>query len=113
MKPDNHLLKVSVKFLRMPPRKIRIVADLIRGKSVAEARNLLKFTSKASSPVLRKMLNSAMSSLEKSEADPEKVKITSILVDGGPTMKRWQPRAMGRAAPIRKRTSHIVLTLGK
>ena len=107
------LTTASVKYLRMAPRKIRLVADLIRGKSVKEAQNILSFTTKASSPVLLKLLNSAMNNLDKNEADPEGVRIISIMVDEGPTLKRWRPRAMGRATPIRKRTSHINLTLGR
>ena len=106
------LTKVSVKHLRIAPRKIRLVADLIRGKNVKEARNILKFTTKASSPILLKLLNSAMNNLDKNEADPERVRIISIMVDGGPTIKRWRPRAMGRATPIRKRTSHVHMNLG-
>ena len=107
------LTKVKVRYLRISPRKVRLAADLIRGKSVAEALTLLEFTPKGSTPVLKKLLGAAMSSLEKTDASPEQVRVMNVMVDGGPTLKRWRPRAMGRASMIRKRTSHITLTLGK
>ncbi len=96
----------------MSPRKVRLVIDVIRGKSVPVAVTSLQFLKKdASRPVL-KLLQSAMANAEHNfKLDPATLRVKSVMADGGPTLKRWRPRAFGRAAPIRKRTTHISLVL--
>ncbi|OGL73553.1 50S ribosomal protein L22 [Candidatus Uhrbacteria bacterium RIFCSPHIGHO2_12_FULL_60_25] len=101
-----------LRFLRMSPRKVRLVIDVIRGKSVPIAVTNLEFLRKdAARPVL-KLLQSAMANAEHNfKLDPTMLRVKSVMADGGPTLKRWRPRAFGRAAPIRKRTTHISLVL--
>lgn len=101
-----------LRFLRMSPRKVRLVVDVIRGTSVPVAVTNLQFLRKdAARPVL-KLLQSAMANAEHNfKLDPSKLRVKSVMADGGPTLKRWRPRAFGRAAPIRKRTTHISLVL--
>ncbi|MCP4572928.1 MAG: 50S ribosomal protein L22 [bacterium] len=102
---------------RISPRKARIVADLIRGKSVAEALGILALTPKKASPILRKAVLSAAANarhtVEEDEliAPDEAIFITEIRIDEGPTLKRIRPRAQGRAFRINKRTSHIKITV--
>jgi large subunit ribosomal protein L22 len=100
------------RFLRGKPRKLRLVADLIRGKNVEEALNILQFTQKDCSKKLAKILKSAVANADqKPGVNVDKLFVSSIQVDGGPMIKRWRPRAMGRATQILKRTSHVVITL--
>ncbi len=105
------------KFLRVPPRKMRLVADLIRGKKVAEARDILAFTVKVSAPMLGKVLAAAVANAESKAAetrdrvDTDEMRITLVRIDGGPTLKRFRPAARGRATTIRRRTSHIELRI--
>src|SRR5262245_42253061 len=100
------------KFLRIAPRKVRLVADLIRGKNVQQALDILQFTTKASSKKLARLLKSAVSNADqKPGVNVDKLFVQSIFVDGGPTIKRFRPRAMGRATQILKRTAHVTLTL--
>lgn len=96
----------------MSPRKVRLVVDVIRGKAVPLAVTQLQFLQKdAARPVL-KLLQSAMANAEHNfKLDPSTLRVKSVVADGGPTLKRWRPRAFGRAAPIRKRTTHITLVL--
>jgi large subunit ribosomal protein L22 len=107
------------KFVRMSARKVRRVADLIRGKNVEEALNILTFTPKTAAEVLGKILKSATANALSVEGTAklkaEDLRIKRILVDGGPIMKRIRPMGMGRAYRIRKRTNHItiVVTDGK
>jgi large subunit ribosomal protein L22 len=111
--------KAKTRFIRMSARKVRRVADLIRGKNVEEALNVLTFTPKAAAPVLEKVLKSATANALALEGTAklkaEDLWIKRILVDGGPMMKRLRPMGMGRAYRIRKRTNHItiVVTDGK
>ena len=96
------------KYIRMSPQKIRLVADLIRGKKVEDALNLLSFTPKASAPLISKLLKSAVANAgQKKGVDVDTLIVKSILVDEGPTMKRFRARAMGRGTSILKRSSHI------
>ncbi|MBW1823363.1 MAG: 50S ribosomal protein L22 [Deltaproteobacteria bacterium] len=96
------------KYIRMSPQKIRLVADLIRGKKVEDALNLLSFTPKASAPLISKVLKSAVANAgQKKGVDVDTLIVKSILVDEGPTMKRFRARAMGRGTSILKRSSHI------
>lgn len=100
--------------LRVSPRKTRLVADLIRGLGVKEARIQLSFLIKRSSSPMLKLLNSAAANAQHNlKLNPDEMYVSRITVDGGPVLKRTMPRAMGRAFIIRKRTSHIKLTLSE
>ncbi len=105
-------VRARLRFVRIGPRKARLVADLIRGKGSEEAMNILTFTKKAAAKILIKVLKSAVSNAtQKKTIDVDRLYIKKITVDQGPTMKRYQPRALGRATTIRKRSSHITLVL--
>ena len=105
-------VRARLRFVRVAPRKARLVADLIRGKGSEEALNILTFTKKAAARILIKLLKSAVANAtQKKTVDIDRLFIKKIVVDQGPTMKRFQPRALGRATMIRKRTSHITLVL--
>ena len=105
--------KASAKFVRMSPYKVRFVLDLIRGKHVDEARRVLQFTPKAPAPELTKILNAAVANAESTlRVPPDSLFVARCWADEGPTLKRWRPRALGRAYRIRKRTSHITIVVG-
>jgi large subunit ribosomal protein L22 len=105
-------VKARLRFARISPRKARLVADLVRGKRSEEALNILSFTKKASAKILIKLLKSAIANAtQKKTIDIDRLYVKQIMVDQGPTMKRFQPRALGRATTIRKRTSHINIVL--
>lgn len=98
--------------LRISPRKVRLVADLVRGKGVEEALTILQFTQKRSSQPLARLIKSAVANADqKGGVNVDKLYVQAITVDGGQVMKRWRPRAQGRATPILKRTSHITVKL--
>jgi large subunit ribosomal protein L22 len=107
------------RWVRIAPRKVRLVADLVRGKKVEEARDILEFTVKGSAQELRKLLDAAVANAESAAAERrERINaddyvIKQLVVDEGPTMKRVQPRARGRRCLIRKRMSHITLAIGE
>jgi large subunit ribosomal protein L22 len=102
-----------LKFVRLSPKKARFVADLVRGKKVDEAVNILKFSTNKSARIIKKVLDSAIANAENNQgADVDELKVTMILVDEGPRMKRISPRAKGRADRIVKRTSHITVSVG-
>lgn len=104
--------KAVLRYVRVAPRKARLVVDLIRGKRAEEALTILKFTSRHAARVIEKVLKSAVANAAQKEmGDVDTLWVSRALVDGGPVMKRMQPRAMGRANIIRKRTSHITLVL--
>lgn len=104
--------KAVAKTVRIAPRKARLVIDLIRGKQVGEALSILKFTPKAASPVIEKVLNSAIANAEHNyDMDANVLVVEKAYVDEGPTLKRFRPRAMGRASQINKRTSHITIVV--
>ncbi|MEX2415401.1 MAG: 50S ribosomal protein L22 [Paenibacillaceae bacterium] len=104
----------SVNHVRIAPRKVRLVIDLIRGKEVGEAIAILRHTPRAASPVIEKILNSAIANAEHNyQLNPNNLKIESAFVNEGPIMKRFRPRAMGRASRINKRTSHITLVVSE
>lgn len=106
------IAKATARFLRVGPHKARLVADLIRGKNVEEALNILQFTPKGSSFRIAKLLKSAVSNADqKPGVNVDKLFVKSIQVNAGPIIKRFRPRAMGRASQILKRTSHVMLTL--
>jgi large subunit ribosomal protein L22 len=103
-----------LRFARVAPRKVRKVAQLIRGKAVDQAINTLMFTNKASAGLLKKLLVSAIANAEdksKGSVNTDNLMVKEVVVDQGPTQKRWRPRAMGRATRINKRTSHITIVL--
>lgn len=105
-------IKASLNHLRMSPKKIRLVADLIRGMDVKEADTQLKFSTKRAAKPILKLLGSATANAQHSfNVEKDNLFISKIEVNEGPTLKRWRARAMGRAAPIMKRTSHINLVL--
>ncbi len=102
----------KAKFVRVAPRKAQLVADLIRNKGSEEALNILIFTKKAASKIIIKLLKSAIANAtQRKNIDVDRLYIKKITVDQGPTMKRFQPRALGRATMIHKRTSHINIVL--
>jgi len=106
--------KAIARYIRIAPRKVQLVVDLIRGKQVGEAIAILRHTPKAASPVLEKLLNSAIANAEHNHSlDPNKLVVSEAYVNQGPTMKRFRPRAMGRASRINKRTSHITLVVSE
>jgi large subunit ribosomal protein L22 len=106
--------KAVAKYVRVAPRKVRIVIDLIRGKQVGEAIAILKHTPKAASPVIEKVLLSAVANAEHNfEMNPDSLVISQITCDEGATLKRFRPRAMGRASRINKRTSHITVVVSE
>jgi len=104
-------VKAKLRFTRIAPRKARLVADLIRGKKSEEALNILTFTPKAAARIIVKLLKSAVANATQKKIDVDRLYVKTIMVDQGPTMKRFMPRALGRATTIRKRTSHITIVL--
>src|SRR5690606_28264043 len=109
--------KAVLRFARVSPQKARLVADLVRGRDVAEAIEVLTFTDKKSAPMIKKLLESAVANAEVAaeradeELDIDDLFVKTIYVDGGPTLRRFRPRAQGRATPVLKKTSHITVEL--
>lgn len=104
--------KAILRYVRIAPRKARAVVDLIRGHQVAHALTMLKHTPRAAAHVVEKLLRSAVANAEQKEiGDAESLRVSKVFVDGGPTLKRFRARAMGRAASIHKRTSHITVVV--
>lgn len=108
-------ITAKLNYFRTAPRKVRLVADLIRGKKIETVMNQLKFCPKKTASPLIKLLKSAISNAKNNFKikDSENLYVKKITVDEGPTLKRHMPRARGVASPIRKRTSHITLILDK
>ncbi len=105
-------VKASARYIRMSPRKVRLVLGVVRGMAVGAARQQLAFMNKAAAEPVLKLLNSAIANaINNFGLAEESLKIKTIVADGGPILYRYRPRAMGRAAPIRKRTSHITIVL--
>ena len=103
-------VRAQAKFVRTAPRKARLVVDHIRGKTVEEARAILAHTPRAAAEPILKVLESAVANAEHNhELLPEELRVEQVFVDEGPTLKRFRPRAQGRATRIRKRTSHITI----
>ncbi|ANA41100.1 MULTISPECIES: 50S ribosomal protein L22 [Geobacter] len=99
-------------FARLSPRKTRLVVDMVRGKGIQDALTILRFSPQASAKLVSKLLRSAVANAEqKGASDVDRLYVKSISVDGGPVLKRFVPRAMGRASKIRKPTSHITVVL--
>ncbi|PWU67468.1 50S ribosomal protein L22 [Gracilibacillus dipsosauri] len=106
--------KAVAKSIRIAPRKVRLVIDLIRGKEVGEAIAILKHTQRGASPVVEKLINSAVANAEHNyEMNPEDLYVSEAFVNEGVTLKRFRPRAQGRATQINKRTSHITVVLSE
>ena len=105
--------KAIAKYIRISSRKVRIVIDLIRGKQVDEALAMLRFTPKAASPVVEKVLLSAIANAENNPPylNRDNLYVAEIYANQGPTLKRFMPRAKGSASPILKRSSHITVIL--
>jgi large subunit ribosomal protein L22 len=106
--------KAVARFVRIAPRKARQVIDLIRGKQVTDAQTILKFTPRFAADVIGKVLNSAVANAENNfKLNHDQLVITEAYVDQGPTLKRFMPRAQGRASMIHKRTSHITIVVAE
>ena len=106
--------KAIARTVRIAPRKVRLVVDLIRGKQVGEAVAILRHTPKAASPVVEKVLKSAVANAEHNyELDVNNLVVSEVFFDEGPTLKRFRPRAQGRASAINKRTSHITVVVSE
>ena len=106
--------KAVAKYVRIAPRKVRVVMDLIRGKNVAEAFAILKFTPKVGAEVVEKVLRSAVANAENNfDMDVDKLYVSSAFVDQGPTFKRIHPRSRGQAFKILKRTSHVTIVVNE
>ena len=104
--------KATLKYARISARKVKIVADLIRGKNVDEALAIVKFTPKASSEIIEKLLKSAIANAENNHnMNHNKLYVAEIFASQGPTLKRIRPAAKGSAVRIRKRTSHITIVV--
>jgi large subunit ribosomal protein L22 len=105
--------KASARYARVTPQKARRVVDLIRGLPTGDAQALLRFAPQSASDTVGKVLDSAVANAEHNhEMDPSNLVVTEAYVDEGPTLKRFRPRAQGRAYRIRKRTSHITVVVG-
>lgn len=103
--------RAVVRYVRISSRKVRIVIDLIRGKQVSEALAILKFTPKSASPVVEKLLKSAIANAEYKGLNKDDLYVAEVYADQGPTLKRMMPRAKGSGAMILKRSSHITVVL--
>ena len=101
--------KATARYVRISPRKVRRVVDLVRGRHVMEARRILQFSPLGASRTVAKVLNSAVANAEQKEAIPENLFVSRAFVDEGPTLRRFRPRAYGRATRIRKRTCHVTI----
>lgn len=106
------MVRAKLSYLRIAPRKVRLIADLIRGKSVAEAERILNFAIKRGVKDILKLLKSAVASASHDfQLEESNLYIAKITVDEGPKLKRWMPRARGSASEIQKKTSHITIIL--
>jgi large subunit ribosomal protein L22 len=109
---DRMRVRAQAKWVRTSARKARVVLDLIRGRSVPEARTILAFTTRAAATDIEKVLRSAVANAESSHGlDGDELVVEAAYADEGPTLKRWKPRARGRVNRIRKRTCHVTLVL--
>jgi large subunit ribosomal protein L22 len=107
-------VRAEAKWVRISPRKARLVAEHIRGRSVPEARSVLAFTSREAARELDKVLRSAVANAESQhQLSDERLYVSAAYVDEGPMMKRWRPRARGRVARIKKRTCHITVKVAE
>jgi ribosomal protein L22 len=110
--PEAPMVRAKARFVRVSPRKARLVADQVRGMPVDEARTLLAFSSRGAARDVARLLESAAANAEANhELVAEDLRIVDIRVDEGPTLKRWRARARGRATRIDKKTSHLSVAL--
>jgi ribosomal protein L22 len=106
------VVRASARYVRIAPRKARLIADQVRGMHIEQARALLEFSPRSAAQDIHKLINSAAANAENNhDLVGDEMRITSITVDEGPTLRRFRPRALGRATPINKRTSHIAVAL--
>ncbi len=106
------IVRASARYVRIAPRKARLIADQVRGLHIEKARALLQFSPRGAAEDIHKLINSAASNAENNhDLIGDEMRVSSITVDEGPTLKRFRPRAQGRATPIHKRTSHIAVAL--
>jgi ribosomal protein L22 len=111
-KPAPIVVRASSRYVRVPPRKARLVANQVRGLQIERARALLEFSPRGAAQDIRKLIESAASNAENHhDLVADEMKVVEITVDEGPTLRRFRPRALGRATPINKRTSHIAVAL--
>ena len=111
-KPAPIVVRASSRYVRIPPRKARLIANQIRGMHIERARALLEFSPRGAAVDIRKLIESAASNAENNhDLIADEMKVVEITVDEGPTLRRFRPRALGRATPINKRTSHIAVAL--
>jgi ribosomal protein L22 len=111
-KPAPLVVRASARYVRVAPRKARLVADQVRGQQIERARALLQFSPRGVAQDIRKLIDSAASNAENNhDLIADEMRVAEITVDEGPTLKRYRPRAQGRATPIHKRTSHIAVAL--
>ena len=104
--------RAKLSFARLSPRKTRLVVDMVRGKGIQDALTILRFSPQPSAKLVSKLLQSAVANAEqKGASDVDRLFVKTIYVDGGPVLKRFTPRAQGRASKIRKPTSHITVVL--
>lgn len=105
--------RATAKYVRVSPTKVRQLTNVVKGEHVEEARRILDFSGKGAARPLRKVLDSAVANAENNDGvDPDDLWVLNAYADEGPTLRRYQPRALGRATPIRKRTSHITVIVG-
>jgi large subunit ribosomal protein L22 len=106
--------RAIAKYLQISPRKTRLCADLVRGKRVEEAVNILSHTPKAGARMISKVVQSALANARQVKSiDVDTLYVKTVFVNQGPTLKRWQPKPMGRAGRIRKRTCHVTVVLSE
>jgi large subunit ribosomal protein L22 len=106
--------RAIAKYLRISPRKTRLCADLIRGKRAEEAVNILGHTPKAGARMISKVVQSALANARQDKSiDVDTLYVKTVFVNQGPTLKRWQPKPMGRAGRVRKRTCHVTVVLSE
>lgn len=110
---EDRLWSATHRFARISPRKAKLLIDLIRGRRCGEAMDQLRFSPQRSARMVEKVLKSAMVNADEQEADMHRLFVKEALVNGGPYYRRWRPKDRGRAHPIAKRTSHIVVTVAE
>jgi large subunit ribosomal protein L22 len=106
------MARATLRRFRESPRKVRMVADMIRGRTVDDAMSILRLQQRKAAKMLSKVLGSAIANAcENEKADADKLVVTNVSIDGGPVQKRWMPRSMGRANRINSRTSHVTIVV--
>jgi ribosomal protein L22 len=109
---EKPVVRASARYLRTSPRKVRLVADQVRGLPIEDARALLRFSPKGAAREVARLIDSAAANAENNhELVADEMRIIEIYVDAGPTLRRWRPRARGRASKIDRRTSHLSIAL--